>query len=878
MKSFRCDYARGRNIFSLNGPWHIAPSEDSAPHQYSHRITVPSVVDCAQPHHDWQSARFHWYRTTFTLDCGPGALVYLNIGQSQFGTDVWVNGIHAGRSISCYTAHEYEIRGFLHSTGQENEIVVRVGRKEELPPESAVGKDQEKSIYTPGIWGDVALVVSGNPRVNSVQIIPDIRKGNAEVRVMVENRKPTPASVTVSAQASEKKGSKKASRLVRISCSIAANSSRVVSLNVPHDDPHLWSPESPFLYRMVTTLHGDAETCDEVETTYGLREFTVEGKSFLLNGEKIILKGGNIAFHRFLSDKERGLLPWDRSWIKQVLVDMPKSHHFNFFRNHLGQLYPLWYDIADEEGMLIQNEWHFWGATGSKEQIRKEFREWLRDNWNHPSIVIWDPLNESADEFIQNEVVPEMKLLDPTRPWESVDFIEEHPYIYSLGPVLNERPFGFTRALLDIEHSQKPVVLNEFIWWWVNNAGKPTTLMDGVVQRWLGKTWTREDLLEHQAFLAAELIELFRRINVDAIQPFVYLSNNDGPTAHWFHGSIAELHPKPLLEAIRNAYAPFGVSVELWDRHFAAGEQRTIRVFVFNDSLHKESGELRWGISDSKGTLGREESRDVSLEPHEHKVIEVEFVFPKEPGRYKAHAKVRTNSESAVSTKLVHVFSPLKIPEKLQVAEIGLSEEARDFLRSSGITCVPFSGNPDIERRALVVGEGHGRGQIPQKVVDFVRAGGSLVLLEPELGVDGSEILDFSGDLRIEIKRREDRDKGGYDSYVFMENPSHQLWRGIAQEHLFLFNGAVGGEIVSQHDLILRSPHTVHARSGLNLGVIAIAEASLGRGKVLVSRLQTRGRLLSTGGANVLFARRTDPVAQQYFLNLLSYAGKGGDD
>ncbi|MEX2190375.1 MAG: glycoside hydrolase family 2 TIM barrel-domain containing protein [Bacteroidota bacterium] len=878
--TFKSDSRRGRNVFSLNGPWEITPSDDAnSPRQYPYRISVPSVVDCAEPPYHWQSAAFHWYRTTFRLEVTHDKLVFLKIGQSQFGTDVWMNGIHVGRSISCYTSHEYEIRQFLLSAGRENEVVVRVGTKENLPAESAVGEDREKSIYTPGIWGDVMLVVSGNPRLSGVQIIPDIHRGSAEVRMTVENRRDTPCSVTVTAQSFEKKKGREASHPVQVNCTVPAFGSASVSATVIMADPHLWSPDSPFLYEMLTSVHSGSEMCDEVKTTFGLREFKIEGKSFLLNGGKIVLKGGNIAFHRFLADKERALLPWDRSWIKRALIDIPKRHHFNFFRNHLGQLYPLWYDIADEEGMLIQNEWHFWGTTGSREQIRREFNDWLKDNWNHPSIVIWDPLNESTNDFVQNEIVPEMKKIDPTRPWESVDFVEEHPYIYSLGPVLNEGPFGFTRPILDIEHSQRPVVLNEFLWWWVDNAGQPTSLMEGVVQRWLGRTWTPQLLLEHQSFLVRELIELFRRMDVSAIQPFVYLSNNDGPTANWFQGPIAELQPKPLLAAIGQAYAPFGISIELWDRHFTGGEQRTIRVFVFNDTRRKAAGTLHWGFKDATGAVLSDQSEKLSLDAHEHRIVEIHTLFPQKPGRYTLQAELQSESVSETSIKPVHVFPELRVPAPFHVATMGLSEETRGFLASSGIECMPFPGEPNNKFQVLVVGEGQSRmrvfASLRSAVSEFVRGGGSIVLLEPEFGVDHNEFFVIEDDVQIEIKKREDRDKGGYDSYVFMEDSSHPIWEGIAQEHLFLFNGALGGEIISQHDVMLKSPHAVMARCGLNLGVVALAEAPLGSGRVLVSRLQTRGRLGSNRDSQSLFDRRIDPVARQYLVNLLWYASNG---
>ncbi|MBM2841659.1 MAG: glycoside hydrolase family 2, candidate beta-glycosidase, partial [Bacteroidetes bacterium] len=204
---------------------------------------------------------------------------------------------------------------------------------------------------------------------------------------------------------------------------------------------------------------------------------------------------------------------------------------------------------------------------------------WLQDNWNHPSIIIWDALNECSDATVQNEIIPQMKKIDPTRPWESVDFVEQHPYIYSLGPVLNDQRFGFTMALGEIEKMPTPSVLNEFLWWWLDREWKPTALMQGVIERWLGKDYTNDELVERQSFLAQELVELFRRMNLDAIQPFVYLSNNAGPTANWFVGDIKDLQAKPILKALKNAFSPFGISLEIWDRHFLVGEFRTLRLF-----------------------------------------------------------------------------------------------------------------------------------------------------------------------------------------------------------------------------------------------------------------------------------------------------------
>ncbi len=398
-----------------------------------------------------------------------------------------------------------------------------------------------------------------------------------------------------------------------------------------------------------------------------MREFTIREGGFYLNGERIFLKGGNIAFHRFLSDPERKLLPWDAAWVRKLLVEIPRRHNFNFMRAHIGQMYGMWYDIADEGGMLLQNEWMFWTTTGTVEQITKEFTRWLRDNWNHPSIIIWDPLNESSDKAVQTVVVPEMKKLDPTRPWESVDFLEEHPYIYSLGPVLNPEKFGFARGLTEIEESRQPAVLNEFLWWWLDRDNEPAKLTLEVVERWLGRDWTAEDLIARQSFLASELVELFRRMRVDAIQPFVYLSNSAGPTGHWFLGDIAALVPKPLLGTLKNAFSPFGVSVELWDRHFLPGEKRNVRIFIFNDEPVKKEGKVRYGFVQAGGKLAHEPHEHVSVDPSSCSIRPSHVTFPEKPGSYELVAELTGPAGvAAASRKIVHVVDDVHADPALQ--------------------------------------------------------------------------------------------------------------------------------------------------------------------------------------------------------------------
>ncbi len=875
-----------RQIFHLNGKWDIQPgSRETQPLTYMNTVSVPGLVDLSEPHYNWNETDYHWYRKIITIpDKYHRDRIYLKIGQAFFGTAVWINGNHAGDNIACYTSQEYPVERFMQY-GKKNEIVVRVGAKRALPEISAVGNDYEKAEFIPGVWGDVDLICHDNPGVKNIQIIPHIDESIAEARIELENFANEPVDCEINIGVFEKEGKIPGSGELQISSTLPAGTVKIETVKIPLQNLKLWSPEAPFLYELHAEVLRDGKSTDYTNTRFGMREFRVCGGDFYLNGKKIYLRGGNIAFHRFLSDPERGSLPWNSEWIKRLLIDIPKSHNFNFFRNHLGQLYNKWYDIADEYGMLIQNEWQFWGVTGSEEQITAEFTQWLRDNRNHPSIVIWDALNETRNEMIELEIVPDMKKIDPTRPWEPVDFVEDHPYIYSLGPVLNDRQFGHTRSLDEIENLEVPSVLNEFVWWWLDADDKPTKLTRECIVRWLGPEYTAGMLVEHQCFLIQELVELFRRMRIDAIQPFVYLSSNDGPTAHWFYSPIKDLKPKPILKQLKNAFEAFGVSIELWDRHFFEGEKRKVNIFVFNDTRTEQESILKYGFTDSGGKWIQFDEVTIKVPAVDTVVKSLDLSFPDRAGTYYVKSELlHPGSEDvAYSSKIAHVFSRDLNYNNDNTSKIVVldsrSNEMTEFLNSLNIACESFHTANLNDDKPVVIAEGMVRHESYTKriheISSFVRSGGTLVLIEPELELNGNQVLSFDNGVTIDIERRTDKDKGGYDSYIFPVDHDHPLWKGIDPEHLKMFNGAYGGEIISQHDVVPRTDHTVLARCGLQLNVIAVTEIPAVKGRIIISRLQLRGRLMENkSNNNGLYARRVDPVAQRYFLNLISLASR----
>ncbi|MCK5306219.1 MAG: beta galactosidase jelly roll domain-containing protein, partial [Candidatus Omnitrophica bacterium] len=791
-----------REVINLNGTWEIEPS-DTQPTNFNHTISVPGLVDLAVPSIDWNSCNYFWYKKTFTLIPSQARNhAFIKIDQSKYGTEVWLNGTYLGSYIGCYTSHKYDVTDIINYNG-ENVLLVKIGQKGNLPVESAVGYEYEKESFIPGIWGDASLILTGNPIIERVQIIPYIDTNTAEARITLKNLENTSQEITFSSAIFEKVSGLSASDEINTNFTLAALEEKTVTVTLPVSNMQLWSPDSPFLYSLVSRVKTGETEADTLTTTFGMREFKIVGSDFYLNNDRIFLKGGNIAFHRFLSDSDRADLPWNEAWIKKILIDIPKKHNFNFFRNHLGQMYNKWYDIADEYGMLLQNEWAFWVITGTEEQIRAEFTQWLYDNCNHPSIIIWDAMNEPHDngemsrDVIRGIIIPEMKQIDPTRPWEGginanidfepdawhpVDFAEDHPYIYSMGSVLNKDNFGYSRSIEGIKNSNEPTILNEFVWFWLDKNGGPTSLMGYVLPRWLGENSTPQQQLKYQAQLASDLVELFRRIDVDGIAPFVYLSNEGALTSNWFTGDIADPGVKPIMAALKNAYAPFGVSIELWDRHFLINEARNIDVYIFNDSAVAKSGTLRCRIVDEDDTevvnIG---DYTVNVPASQTITQPIFWTMPSATGTYYLNAQIIPDGEAspvAASKKIIHILEQPDIPSNLLNAKIMVYDpdnEVLDYLVSLDLNAVTYDSAQLSQQDILILGEGAlvdtNYGSRVGDITDFIKQGHSLIIVEPSYNITNYQEQEYSilSDLSIAMNKREDKFDGGYDSYCFAE-------------------------------------------------------------------------------------------------------------
>jgi len=682
-----------RTVINLNGTWQFDRTEKAfPPEDFTRTIPVPGLIHLAEPKIDdyniWFKKpdkteekqahgvydidyvpKYNWYRKVILVDNSfQKNEILLRIKKSQYVSQVYINGIDMGTSMECYTPIEIPITRAV-KFGEENEILIKVGDRYWLPPQAAGSTDKEKEHYLPGIWDDVELIVSGNIQVNNTLFLPDAKNGKVVTKIRLRNflsqqimyGDPKADTVTVKIEVFEKLTGAKAGEGEIV---VEARRENFTETQVETDiiNAKLWSPEHPFLYTTQTTVLKNNREIDVQEDQFGLRDFTRKGKYFYLNNEKIFLRGTNITLQRFFEDPDCGNLAWDKDWVKKLIIDDPKKINWNAMRICVGIVPDFWYDLADEYGMMFQNEWNYWQTHGWDEQVKVEYTNWIWSDGNHPSIVIWDAINENFDEYIGNELIPELQVLDPTRIWDAGymtakemgndEMDEPHPY-EGLRPWINLEDFEKNpyplgdldyRNLKNIEsiESSAAQLVNEYGWIWLWRDGRTAKLTNRFYEYYLGDATNPDTNREFQAYWLQCETEWLRSIRQHAgILAFTHLTNNYGYTGDWYINNIKDLEAGPTLAWFKHAFAPSAVFINLPDERYMkqftphdTGSQLLFTLKAINDFAEKETGEVKIQLLDQNGKAVWKQIQRIAIEGFGEKNFPVVLQLPTKAGGY----------------------------------------------------------------------------------------------------------------------------------------------------------------------------------------------------------------------------------------------------
>ena len=543
------------------------------------------------------------------------------------------------------------------------------------------------------------LILSGTPHFTQVQAAPDLAAQAVRVQARLRNEaEPTQVSVTFVVR--EAKSGREVGRLTSERVSLAQGAETTVDVRIPIADCHLWSPEDPFLY----TLEADSGA-DRFQTRFGMREFRFDpatGRA-MLNGKTYFMRGSNFTLYRFFEDSECRDLPWRQDWVR-LLHERVKEMHWNCLRYCIGFPPEAWYDIADEVGILIQDEFPIWSLTKEtkREELAAEYAEWMRERWNHPCVVIWDANNETRSSET-GPAIRQVRGLDLShRPWDNSynppqepgDVFESHPYHFNANFRLRNLatadpvPQG-NQTRNDGQHA---VIINEYGWHWVNRDGTPTTLTRDIYRSVLGEHATPLQRFHMQATWLAADTEFWRAHRQAAgVVHFTMLgySRPDGQTCdHWKLGGVEKLEWEPeFYRYVRDAFAPVGLAVNFWKDRIIPQTQARVPVILINDLDQTWSGPVTLRLRQGDGAAPIiEVKQDARLEPLGQATVNFDVTWPEALGPYTLEAELRgAEGEPVRSVRELEVIDPGTLGLAYQKPVTASSSHAKEYLPANAV-------------------------------------------------------------------------------------------------------------------------------------------------------------------------------------------------
>jgi len=442
---------------NLNGRWDFDFDDHNAgltefwaggTHRFSRNITIPfcfesknsGIADTA--FHPWA-----WYRREFAIPAAwSGRHVLLHFGAVDYRAMVWVNSHLAGEHEGGNVPFTFDVTNYLKPEGP-NVIVVRA---EDPPTDRYIPRGKQywepkpRSIFytrTSGIWQTVWMEPVGDSYVESVRVTPNM-DGLASIYAHLRGNQPDlTLRTTVSFGGS----------VIATTTAVAAQPR--VSTTVSITDPRLWSPNAPNLYDVTFELLKGDRVVDNVQSYFGFRTVATDGRYITLNGRPIYPK--MVLDQGYWPDS---ILTPPSDEAIQYDIKATQDMGFNGARKHQKLEDPRYLYWADKMGLLVSSEMAnaYLFDDESVERFTKEWMAAVERDYNHPSIIMWVPINESwgvpnlRDPRQQNylkELYALTRALDNTRlvidndGWEHTDMTDlftVHDYARS-GEVLAEK-------------------------------------------------------------------------------------------------------------------------------------------------------------------------------------------------------------------------------------------------------------------------------------------------------------------------------------------------------------------------------------------------------------------------------------------------------
>lgn len=390
---------------SLNGEWDFAYDDANAGmderwfegKSFDRTIQVPF---CYQSELSGINEKeFHdivWYRKDVEIPSEyTGKRIILQFGAVDYEAKVWVNGHLVASHEGGHTPFQADITAALKEAGSANSIVVRsqdYSKDVTLPRGKQYWKEQSEQVFytrTTGIWQPVWIEAVSAAHLSRVRMTPDIDSNKIHIRSFFKGTE-TKAGLHLGIKITFG-GELIAEDVIRVMAEEEEVSIKLHDFN-DHGLGRWWSPEKPNLYDVSFTLLDGDTVLDHVTSYFGMRKISIEDGVICLNNRpyymKLILDQGYFP---------GGVLTAPSDEMLRKDVELTKQMGFNGARKHQKIEDPRYLYWCDKLGLLV------WGEMANAYQfseqyvsrVMNEWQEAIHRDYNHPSIVVWVPINES---------------------------------------------------------------------------------------------------------------------------------------------------------------------------------------------------------------------------------------------------------------------------------------------------------------------------------------------------------------------------------------------------------------------------------------------------------------------------------------------------
>jgi beta-galactosidase len=422
-KDFGCgteyfNYLTKANSIHNEGPYSpkfndSAWQEVRLPHDWA--ATLPYSPQASHSHgyktvgQKFPDSSVGWYRKTLHIPAEDlGKRLMLRFDGIFRDARLWFNGFYMGTEPSGYATQVYDVTEYANYGG-DNVICVRADASLEE------GWFYEGAGIYRDVWLEKSAAVSVAPFGSFVwtDLKEPYDQAVINVRTEVHNSSLEQQHFTLAYTLQDAEGNSVA-QVEADGDALQGKQTKAEQATLKLDSPRLWSPDDPYLYKLLTYIKVKGVTVDTYVTTIGIRDvqFTAD-RGFLLNGEPLKLKGVNMhQDHAGVgAAMPEALMAWRIKRLKELGCNAYRSAH--------NPMTPALLDICDSLGMLVIDENRLCGVNTEHLRLLENM---IRRDRNHPSVIIWSDGNEEwgMENTVQGRRVAEAmreytRLLDPTR-------------------------------------------------------------------------------------------------------------------------------------------------------------------------------------------------------------------------------------------------------------------------------------------------------------------------------------------------------------------------------------------------------------------------------------------------------------------------------